>query len=262
MKRSILKKVYVFFSSLLISILHLPFVFAKNKPVDELKPRPVNMEIAAAKNSLIFTVKAKVEHTAGSIYDSLRLNLMGLSQQAFEYALKGFNYLVKAGKVNNENILSIVDFSQPSSKKRLFVIDLKNYKVVFNTYVAHGMNSGKEFASQFSNSPESNKSSLGFYGTLDTYFGKNGYSLHLVGLETGFNDNAGKRTIVMHGAGYVSENYIQSQGYIGRSWGCPAIPENLKKPIIDKIKNGTCLFIYSANQYYLDRSRILHPAGS
>ena len=170
MRKSGLKKVYVFFSSIVIFILHIPFVFAKSKPGEELTPRPVRIETATADSSLI-TVRPKAEHTVSSIYDSLRLNLLGLSQQAFEYAIKGFDYLVKAGKVTNDKIISIIDFSQPSSKKRLFVIDLNNYRVLFNTYVAHGMNSGKEYASQFSNTPESNKSSLGFYETLDTYIG-------------------------------------------------------------------------------------------
>ena len=186
---------------------------------------------------------------------------MGLSQQAFEYAMQGFNYLVEKGKLNNDRVISIVDFSQPSSRKRLFVIDLDQEKVVFNTYVAHGVNSGAASATRFSNTPESNESSLGFYETSNTYMGGNGYSLRLEGLEAGFNDNAARRAIVMHGAAYVNEALVNSQGYIGRSWGCPAVPEKLHKPIIDKIKNGTCLFIYSPDTYYLNHSRILHPAA-
>ena len=236
----------------------MPFVFAKNKPKADSKPRENNIEVAAASNAQVIVPVS--ENALSTIYDSLRLNLMGLSQQAFQYAMQGFDYLVKAGKITNDRIISIVDFSQPSNKKRLFVIDLDQYKVVFNTYVAHGMNSGKEYASKFSNTPESNQSSLGFYETMDTYNGKNGYSLHLQGLEKGINDNADSRAIVMHGAEYVNENLIQSQGYIGRSWGCPAVPERLHKPIINKIKNGTCLFIYSSNKNYLIHSEILREA--
>jgi hypothetical protein len=262
MRKPWLKKIYVFFSSILIFVMHLPFVFAKSKPGHAMKPATIRIETAGPGDSLSrITVKSKLEHTISSMYDSLRLNLMGLSQQAFEYAMKGFNCLVQSGKVTNDKIISIIDFSQPSSKKRLFVIDLDNYTVVFNTYVAHGVNSGKASANQFSNTPESNKSSLGFYETLHTYNGHNGYSLRLEGLESGINDNAGNRAIVMHGAAYVNEALIRSQGYIGRSWGCPAVPEKLHKPIIDKIKNGTCLFIYSPDKNYLDHSRILHPAG-
>jgi len=262
MRKSWLKKIYVFFSSILIFVLHIPFVFAKTKPGHEGKPAMPRIETTLPGDSLsLLTIKSKLEHTISSMYDSLRLNLMGLSQQAFEYAIKGFNCLVKSGKVTNDKIISIIDFSQPSSKKRLFVIDLDNYAVLFNTYVAHGVNSGKASAEQFSNTPESNKSSLGFYETLNTYNGHNGYSLRLEGLESGINDNADSRAIVMHGAAYVDEALIRSQGYIGRSWGCPAVPEKLHKPIIDKIKNGTCLFIYSPDKNYLDHSRILHPAG-
>lgn len=262
MRKSWLKKLYVSISSILIFVLHLPFVFAKMRPAVELKPTLPKITTSLPGDSVsVITTKIKSEHSISSIYDSLRLNLMGLSQQAFEYAMKGFNYLLQSGKVTNDKIISILDFSQPSSKKRLFVIDLNSYTVLFNTYVAHGVNSGAASAAQFSNKPESNKSSLGFYETLNTYNGHNGYSLRLEGLESGINDNADSRAIVMHGAAYVDESLIRSQGYIGRSWGCPAVSEKLHKPIIDKIKNGTCLFIYSPDKNYLAHSRILHPAG-
>jgi len=261
MKKSNLKKIYVFFSSAIIFIFHLPFVFAKAKPGAEFKPRPVRLETASRSDSSFLNFLSVPDNSLSSLYTSLRLNLMGLSQQAFEYAMKGFDYLVKAGKITNSKIISIADFSQPSSKKRLFVIDLADQKVLFNTYVAHGSNSGTEYANQFSNVPGTDKSSPGFYETLDTYEGKNGYSLRLDGLESGINDNANRRAIVVHGAPYVSESFIQARGYIGRSWGCPAVPAPLSKPIIDKIKNGTCLFIYSPDRNYLDRSKVLHPAG-
>ena len=193
-----------------------------------------------------------------SLYDSLRLGSMGLGRQVFDYAMKGFIYMKETGALANEQIISIVDFSKPSSEKRLFIIDLKNYKVLFNTYVAHGMQSGKEFANQFSNMPESNKSSLGFYETLGTYIGGNGYSLKLQGMEQGINDNANRRAIVIHGADYVDERLIHSQGYIGRSWGCPALPQRLTKSIINIIKDGTCLFIFSPERKYLASSKILN----
>ena len=140
----------------------------------------------------------------------------------------------------------------------MFIIDLQNVKLLFKTYVAHGANSGKEFASKFSNKLSSNKSSLGFYETLNTYEGGNGYSLRLQGMEQGINDNANKRAIVLHGAGYVDERLIHSQGYIGRSWGCPAVPQALHRSIIDKIKNGSCLFIFSPNSKYLTSSKIIN----
>jgi hypothetical protein len=264
MKKPYFKKFYFLLSSSLIFLLHLPFVFAKSRPLngEKPKPRPVTVGTTINGYSAMNIIKSSIGNSVGAIYDSLRLNLMGLSHQGFEYAMKGFDFLVKAGRLSNDSILSIVDFSQPSTKKRLFVIDLANFRVLFNTYVAHGLNSGTEFANHFSNTPQSNQSSLGFYETLDTYIGKNGYSLQLQGLENGINDNAGNRAIVMHGAEYVSEDFIRARGYLGRSWGCPAVPEKMSKPIIDKIKNGTCLFIYSPDKSYFTHSGILHSAGS
>ena len=203
-------------------------------------------------------VAAFKSNLAAVIYDSLHLNNLGLSEQAFNCAVKGYDYLKMSGKIMNDHVISIVDFTKPSNLKRLFVIDLERCKVLFNTYVAHGQGSGKEFANSFSNKPESFQSSLGFYITSGTYMGKNGYSLHLEGLENGINDKADERAIVMHGAPYVSEDYIRMQGYCGRSWGCPAVPERLSKPIIEKIKNGSCLFIYGKNKQYLQKSRILN----
>jgi hypothetical protein len=260
MKKDNFKKFYIFFSSFFIFLLHLPFVFAKNKTAEGLNPAENKMEALVCKDAAPVITPVVADNMIAGVYDSLRLNLMGLSKQAFQIAMEGFDYLVKAGKLTNDKIISIVDFSQPYSKKRLFVIDLDTKKVLFNTYVAHGVNSGKEYASSFSNTPESNKSSLGFYETMDTYNGKNGYSLHLQGLEKGINDKADSRAIVMHGADYVSEGLAQKQGYIGRSFGCPAVPEKLHRPIIDQIKNGTCLFIYSPDKHYFIQSRLLQEA--
>ncbi|MEP6712901.1 MAG: murein L,D-transpeptidase catalytic domain family protein [Ferruginibacter sp.] len=231
-------------------MLHLPFAFSKSKVL-------VLSEITESNKNANGISPEKAEAMA-IMYDSLKLEVKGLSEQAFDYALKGFEYLKTKGKIDNDNVLSIVDFTKPSSKKRLFVIDLQHCKILFNTYVAHGQNSGKEFANRFSNQPESFESSLGFFLTADTYIGKNGYSMHLNGLENGINDRADERAIVMHGAPYVSEEFIRSKGYLGRSWGCPAVPVNMNKPIIEKIKKGSCLFIYSENKKYLNYSKILN----
>ncbi|MCX8019612.1 MAG: murein L,D-transpeptidase catalytic domain family protein [Chitinophagaceae bacterium] len=179
-----------------------------------------------------------------SLYDSLQLNLKGLSYEAFELAHKGFQFLLNEGRIVNDSILTIIDFSKPSFLKRFFVLDLKNMKLLIHSLVAHGKNSGKESADFFSNIPQSQKSSLGFYLTGEDYFGENGYSLKLIGLEKGVNDNALRRGIVIHGANYVNETYILQQGYIGRSQGCPAVPVELARPVIQMLKNGTCLFIY------------------
>ncbi len=193
-----------------------------------------------------------------SVYDSLTPGILGLSKSAFEKAIKGYAYLVERGKIANQRIISIADFSLPSTAKRLFVIDLDRKKILFNTYVAHGQNTGREFAKNFSNVENSYQSSPGFYVTSSLYNGKNGLSLKLTGMERGINDLAEQRAIVMHGAPYVCESFIKANGYLGRSWGCPAVPEQLNKPIVEKIKNGSCLFIYSEQGNYLQRSKILN----
>jgi hypothetical protein len=198
---------------------------------------------------------AAVSKTA--LYDSLRLDTMSLSTEAFLYAMQGYKKLQDAGELPNSRILTIVDFSLPSSRKRLFIIDMENKKLLFNTYVSHGRNSGTDMATHFSNRPESNQSSLGFYITGNTYNGKNGYSLRLDGMEQGINDNALERAIVMHGSAYVNERMVNVKGYIGRSLGCPAIPATLARVIINTIRNGSCLFIYGHDTSYLAMSKIL-----
>lgn len=204
--------------------------------------------------------KASVSANA-MLYDQLALGALGLSQKAYEYALAGYERLLEEGKLKNDDILSIVDFSLPSSKKRLFVIDLASGKLLFNSLVSHGRNSGKDMATNFSNSQESFKSSLGFYVTGSTYRGKHGYSLKLEGEEEGINSNAMSRGIVMHAASYVDEKLARLQGYIGRSLGCPAVPVKLHKKIISKIQNGSCLFMYSPDQNYISASKMLQHAA-
>ncbi len=233
------KKFLVFLIPVFLFLIHLPFVSAN------VKPQSV-VDLHDAEN--IHNYSSKISENS-FLYESLNLNALGLSEDAFDYALKGYEYLKAEGKLDNESILSIVDFSLPSSQKRLFVLDMENGRLLYQTFVAHGRNSGKEYAKQFSNQPESFKSSLGFYVTRNTYFGQHGFSLRLEGEEKGINDNAMKRAIVMHSADYVDKKLISSQGYIGRSLGCPALPKEVYKPIISKIKDGSCLFVYSPGNY-------------
>ena len=220
MKKFTIKKVYLFFSSLLIFCIHIPFVFAKAKPVDTVLDVTGDVHTYTLADFQMWKAIGDSTCTV-NLYDSLNLGSLGLNRQAYNYAIKGYDVMKSVGELENKNIISIVDFSKPSSQKRLFVIDITNGRLLFNTYVAHGMQSGREFAKQFSNKPESLKSSLGFYETLGTYTGGNGYSLRLEGIEKGINDNASKRDIVIHGAEYVNENMIRSKGYIGRSWVAP-----------------------------------------
>ncbi|MEP7106329.1 MAG: murein L,D-transpeptidase catalytic domain family protein [Ferruginibacter sp.] len=209
-------------------------------------------------NSQECKITPGLDRLTSDFYKLWHLGSAGLSETAFRDAMKGFNYLRKANLITKKNIVSIVDFSKPSSQKRLFVIDISNGKILFITWVAHGRNSGNEYANQFSNLPESHQSSLGFYVTMDTYTGGNGYSLRLKGCEKGINDKAFERSIVIHGADYVSGRFINSRGELGRSYGCPAIPNELSKNIIDVIKNGSCLFLYHPTKKYCSHSRILN----
>lgn len=186
------------------------------------------------------------------VYDSLNLQDAGLSCSVFEMAWVGFK------KANlKKQVVAIADFSKSSKEKRLYVIDLLNTKLLFNTYVAHGRNSGDEYAKNFSNKESSYQSSLGFYRTMGTYQGKHGLSLRLEGLEKGINDLAFQRAIVMHGANYVSEKFIQNTGRLGRSLGCPAVSEKEHKTLINLLRDGGGLFIYSPDQRYLTSSGFL-----
>ena len=157
----------------------------------------------------------------------------------------------------DKNILTVIDFTKPSTEKRLFVIDLKLKKVLFISYVAHGRNSGEKYATSFSNQEGSFKSSLGFYQTENTYYGKNGYSLVLNGLERGINDKAKERAIVVHGAAYADPSTIRSCGRLGRSLGCPALPLAVSKKIIDTIKGGTLLYIHGDDKTYASQSTFI-----
>lgn len=191
------------------------------------------------------------------VYESLNASDFDLpTKESFTYALDGYYRLQETGKIK-KNLLTVVDFSISANEKRLWVIDLKKNEVIHQTYVAHGRNTGNEFATAFSNTPESFQSSLGFYATAETYFGKHGYSLRLDGLEKGINDKARERAIVIHGADYVSENFITQYGRLGRSLGCPSLPKEDSKTIIDLIKEKSCLFIYFPSDEYVSKSQLI-----
>lgn len=178
------------------------------------------------------------------VYNSLNSKHFKLPQsESFIKALEGF-YLLKQKGLVKKDILTLIDFSMPSTSKRLWVIDLATNTILFNSLVSHGMNSGVEYANSFSNAGNSNKSSLGLYSTAEVYLGKHGLSLKLDGLEKGVNNNARSRGIVIHGADYANPSILNSQNFLGRSQGCPALPEELSKKIINTIKNKSCLFIY------------------
>lgn len=182
-----------------------------------------------------------------------------IDPQALRLALQGYFNLKRQGLIRREGIVTLIDFDRPSDRERLFIIDVDNARVLYSSLVAHGKNSGEVYATSFSNMPGSNKSSLGFYLTENTYIGKNGYSLVLKGLEEGLNDMAEARSIVIHGAEYVSRDYIQRNGRLGRSEGCPAVSFEHCQDVIDLIKDGSCLFIYHNGKDYASASAILDP---
>jgi len=197
-----------------------------------------------------------IEFYGGLLYDSLHLEELGMKKDALIYAYKGQQALLKKGKLSNSNILTVCDFSQPSNSKRLYIIDVRNFKVLLNTYVAHGKNSGGLYATRFSNRARSLQSSLGFYVTENTYVGKHGLSLRLSGEDKGFNDKAEARAIVVHGATYIGEEWLS--GKMGRSFGCPAVPKRYAAKVIELIKDGSCFFIYHPQKTYLRTSKILN----
>jgi hypothetical protein len=166
----------------------------------------------------------------------------------FEKGIKGFIKLTGEGEFENASIITLIDFRLPSTNKRLWVIDLKKREVLIHSVVAHGRNSGNLMAEKFSNTPESYQSSLGFYKTANIYQGKHGVSLRLDGLQKGLNDKAMERAIVIHGADYATEEFAQQNGRLGRSLGCPAVPNEIIEPLINTIANNQFLFIYSPNE--------------
>ncbi len=189
-------------------------------------------------------VHSKPTYSSENLYQLLNLKSKGLNFNAFEFALSGFQKLDF-----KKSIIGIVDLSQPSTHKRFYIIDIEKKVLLLQTYVAHGRNSGENIANWFSNKASSYQSSLGFYKTLNTYNGKHGLSLQLLGLEKNINDNAQSRAIVIHGADYVSDDFIRRTGRLGRSQGCPAVPYSQHRSVIDWLKGGACLLVYHQNYH-------------
>jgi hypothetical protein len=212
---------------------------------------------AAKKTEVVTVIKTTSETNEEVVYNKLNPNQFALPKlKSFTEALKGF-YLLKEKGLISKNILTLIDFSMSSNSKRLWVIDLSTNTILYNSLVAHGRNTGNEFATSFSNSAQSFKSSLGFYATGEIYSGKHGKSLRLDGLEKGINSNARDRAVVIHGAEYVSNSFIQNNKRLGRSLGCPALPIKLASEIIQTIKDKSCLFIYYPSDSYKMASKLV-----
>lgn len=221
-------------------------------------PETGNLSVTTVISPSLLTDSVMTTDAAVQVYDQARLQQHGLSREAFNYAWKGYRELCSRNAVSRTEYLTICDFSQSSRQKRLYIIDVETGELLVNTYVAHGKNSGTDYAVKFSNTPESLQSSLGFFVTASTYYGAHGLSLRVKGMEPGINDKAFERSIVIHGANYVDGARARAGIMMGRSWGCPAVPEKESANIIETIKNGTCLFIYHPARNYLLSSKLLN----
>jgi hypothetical protein len=186
-----------------------------------------------------------------------RESIGNIETDVFELALDAASCAVKTGTVGAPSTLTVIDYSKPSTERRLWVFDLKSKELVYEELVAHGQGSGANMATQFSNTDESHQTSLGLFVARETYIGKHGYSLRLDGLDRGINDRARERAIVIHGAPYVSEQFVKANGRLGRSWGCPAISAAVAKPMIDRVKGGGLVFAYYPDKQWLKTSKYL-----
>lgn len=221
-------------------------------PLDSLKTIATLKKLERGLNRMNF------EDSMRSLYKAIDLESYNLKYKVFRHAMIGFYGLRQDGRLNEKNLVSIIDFSQTSCDKRFYTIDLDKQEVVFNSLVSHGRNTGNNLATKFSNIPRSNQSSLGFYVTAETYYGSKGYSLKLDGMEKGYNDNMRKRAVVMHKANYVSDDWVRRYGRIGRSQGCPALPNEISEKVINTIKDRTAIFAYYDDDNYLKASNYLN----
>ncbi|SHI69571.1 L,D-transpeptidase catalytic domain [Hymenobacter daecheongensis DSM 21074] len=247
-RRMLTRRVLPFVAALFLAT---PMASPVSKSMAHASDAPTRMPSPDAMRAAFF------DQQLHDMYRDLSVEQQGLRYEVFEKAMTGYLNLEKEGKLGDKKLLTVIDFDLPSTEKRLWVLDLASKQVVFHTLVAHGHNSGENMATNFSNENESNMSSLGFYVTQGEYIGKHGRSLKLQGVDEGYNTNALMRSVVMHGADYVSEDFIRQYGRLGRSLGCPALPMDQHAQIIEAVGNGTCLFLNgndtSYSSKYLDQ---------
>ena len=239
------RRVLPFLASLFLAT---PLAGPVTKSMAGGRPSELQMPRVAASPGALFDQQLR------ATYSALGAEQEGLRFKTFAKAMTGYLNLRQAGKLaDGKQLLTVIDFDLPSTEKRLWVLDLAKHEILFHTLVAHGHNSGENEATSFSNTDQSNMSSLGFYATGGEYEGKHGHSLRLQGLDEGINTNAAARSIVMHGADYVSEDFIKQNGRLGRSLGCPALPLDQYSQIIDAVNGGTCLFLNKSDVGYTSR---------
>jgi hypothetical protein len=243
--------------------LFIPFLLTYfTSPVEEVAPvaETVVTSLSAIENSASIEAAqdAYFQENIQGMYEDMNLDSLNLNFEVFEEAVIGYMNLKGRQELSQKPVITIVDFEKPSVEKRLWVLNLQDREVLFHTYVAHGRGSGNDLATTFSNINESFMSSLGFYVTAGTYFGKHGLSLKLEGKDKNINCKALERNIVVHGAEYVSDEFIREHGRLGRSHGCPALPVEETAAIIEVIKDKTCLYLNGSAKDYV--SEHLNPA--
>lgn len=247
--------VKVFLTSITLGLLSFTSLSPKSVTASSAAtPTVSHLSVDDVSGSSAALKKEAFENHILELYNDTNLNGKGLSYEVFRKGVVGFQNFKRLKMISpDKSILSVVDFNKPSSEKRLWIIDLKSKKVLFNTLVAHGRNTGEAKATRFSNTPNSYMSSLGFYLTDATYYGKHGLSLRLQGMDEGFNTNAMSRAIVIHGADYVSESFVKKYGRLGRSLGCPSVPSEISRDVIQTIKDKSVLYIHGNNTNYSSR---------
>lgn len=202
-------------------------------------------------------LKTTASFAANASLVTTSVSTNSINPKVLSLALKAHRKVHSMGAARNKQLLTIIDYSLPSTKPRLWVMDVATNKIIYHTLVAHGKNTGDNMAKHFSDKPGSLQSSLGVFVTGNTYNGKHGTSLVLHGLEKGFNTNAARRSIVIHAAHYVNTSFASSRGRLGRSWGCPALDTKIAKPVMSKIKDGSVVFAYYPDSHWLKKSTFL-----
>ncbi len=236
-----------------VGVLIFSFAFSSSAEINNSNDSKIVPELSIKTES-----EKSSEAKIVELYDSFSTNNSTMPQLAvFKNAISGYDKLDVDGKISNP-LLTVIDFNLSSTEKRMWILNMDTQEVVFNTYVAHGRNTGGEFAKNFSNKVNSHQSSLGFYVTGDTYYGKNGLSLYLDGMEKGFNSKARERYVVIHGADYAEPSFIKKYGRLGRSYGCPSVPNKIAKELINTIKGKSVVYIHKSNENYLKNSGFLN----
>lgn len=247
---------------LLIALIALTFYAFSNTRLTAVEHKsPLHAirtaSLASEKSKAGLLTRVNFNDSIKTLYNEIGLAGYKLPYNVFRLGMVGYLSLKKEGVLSGKNLLTIIDFSKPSTEKRFYTIDLANLVLKYHTYVAHGRNTGQNMAKSFSNIPHSNQSSLGFYVTGETYVGSKGYSLRLDGMEKSFNDKIRSRAVVIHAADYATENWIRRYGRLGRSQGCPALPPGISREVINSIKERTPIFTYYPDDDYLSASRYL-----